>query len=140
MLMAFFLDIFTRNTSSQGNESNGIDGVLEIDEAPEVTSNISDDCCAHANHGNGDDETGISVADACPSFKGRGDGLNAYWHQGSVHGDAFMCHASIVIVDASVLPKLQFCSLLHFSFYHLSKSSWDMGPPSQKFPLWDNRT
>ncbi len=54
----------TRYAGPQGDECNGIDRVLEIDEAAEVTGDVADDGCAHSDHSNGDDEAGVAVSDA----------------------------------------------------------------------------
>ena len=51
----------TRNTSSQCYKGNGIDRVLEEDEAAQVTCHVTNHSCTDTNHGNGDDETWVAI-------------------------------------------------------------------------------
>merc|ERR1712200_97134 len=55
----------------RANESNGIDGVLEVDEAAKVAGNITDDCRAQANGGNSKYKSRISPVDSCGRNKGK---------------------------------------------------------------------
>ena len=61
--------ILTRHGGSQGDEGDGVDAVLEIDEATEMSSNVSDDSGTETNGGDGDDEGGISVGNSCLNIK-----------------------------------------------------------------------
>ena len=50
----------TRNRSAQSNKSDSIDGVFEVNEASKMASNITNDGSTDTNHGNGDNEAGVS--------------------------------------------------------------------------------
>ena len=45
--------IITRNTCAKGNESDGIDRVLEVDKAAQVAGNVTDDGREDANGSDG---------------------------------------------------------------------------------------
>ena len=55
----------TRHTSSQCNKCNGIDGILQEDEAAQVTRHITNNCRAGTNHGDGDDEAWVAISEPC---------------------------------------------------------------------------
>ena len=46
-----------------------MDTVFEIDEAAEMSSNVSNDSGTETNGGDGDDEGGISIEDSCLNIK-----------------------------------------------------------------------
>ena len=54
----------TRYAGAEGHEGDGVDAVLEVNEAPEMAGNVSDDGCAEPDSGDGDHEGGISVGNA----------------------------------------------------------------------------
>lgn len=49
--------------SSKCDKSDGIDGVLEVDEASEMTSDVTDDSRAETNHEDRDDECWVAFVD-----------------------------------------------------------------------------
>ena len=51
----------TRYTGSESNKCNGVDTVLEIDEAAKMTGNITNDGSAAANEKNGNDKCRVSL-------------------------------------------------------------------------------
>ena len=52
----------TRYASSEGHKGDGVDAVLEVNEASEMAGHVSDDSGTHAHRGNGDHEGGISIS------------------------------------------------------------------------------
>ena len=56
--------ILTRYAGSQGNETNGVDAILEVNEAAKMTSDVSDDSSDQSNGGNRNNEGGVSVGNA----------------------------------------------------------------------------
>jgi len=54
-----------RNRGAKSNKSNGIDGVLKENEAAQVSGDVTNDSRAHTDHGNGNHEAGVAVANAC---------------------------------------------------------------------------
>ena len=65
LIFAYYTMLQTRNTSSQCYKGNGIDGVLEEDEAAQVTCHITDHSCTDTNHRNGDDEARVAIHQSC---------------------------------------------------------------------------
>ena len=59
------LFVSTRNRGAKSNKSNGIDGVLKENEAAQVSGDVTNDGRAHTDHGNGNHEAGVTVANAC---------------------------------------------------------------------------
>ena len=53
--------ILTRYASSKGNKTDGVDTILEVNEAAEMAGNVSDNGSDSSNGGNGNDECGVSV-------------------------------------------------------------------------------
>ncbi len=49
-----------RHRGSNGNQGNSIDGVLEADEAPEVTSHVTSHCGHQTNVTDGDDKARVA--------------------------------------------------------------------------------
>ena len=58
----YFEQILTRHGGSQGDEGDGVDAVLEVNEAAEMAGNVSDDSGTHAHSSDGDHEGGISIS------------------------------------------------------------------------------
>ena len=55
----------TRNTSSEGNKCNGIDAVFEIDEAAQMSSDISNDGSTGPDEYERYDESNIAIGHSC---------------------------------------------------------------------------
>jgi len=53
-----------RHRGSQSDEGDGVDAILEIDEATEMTGDVSNDGGTDTNGSDGDDEGGVSVEDS----------------------------------------------------------------------------
>ena len=53
----------TGYTGSQGHECNGVDRVLEEDEAAQVAGDIADECRAEGNHADGQDEGAVTAVE-----------------------------------------------------------------------------
>ena len=51
----------TRYASSEGHKGDGVDAVLEVNEAAEMAGHVSDDSGTYAHRGNGDHEGGITI-------------------------------------------------------------------------------
>ena len=51
----------TRYASSEGHKGDGVDAVLEVNEAAEMAGHVSDDSGTHAHRGDGDHEGGITI-------------------------------------------------------------------------------
>ena len=54
----------TRDRSAKSHKGNGIDGVLQEDEAAQVTCHITNDSSTDADHGDGNDEAGVAIGNA----------------------------------------------------------------------------
>jgi hypothetical protein len=54
----------TRHAGSQGNKCDGIDAVLQVDEAAEMTGNIANDGRAAADEGDRNDKCDVSVVNS----------------------------------------------------------------------------
>ena len=50
--------------SAESHKGNGVDGVLEEDEAAQMASDVTNDSSTKPNHGNRNHEAGISVGNA----------------------------------------------------------------------------
>ena len=50
--------------SAESHKGNGVDGVLEEDEAAQMASDVTNDSGTKTNHGNRNHEAGISVGNA----------------------------------------------------------------------------
>ena len=57
--------IVTGNRSSKGHESNGVDGIFEVDEASEMAGDITNDSSTNTDHGNGHHKTRIAFSKIC---------------------------------------------------------------------------
>ncbi len=55
------IQYLTRYASSKGNKTDGVDTILEVNEAAEMASNVANDGSDHPDGGNGNDECGVSV-------------------------------------------------------------------------------
>ena len=64
LIFAYYPMLQTRNTSSQCYKGNGIDGVLQEDEAAQVTCHITNDSSTDADHGDGNDEAEVAIGNA----------------------------------------------------------------------------
>ena len=60
----WFICLQTRNWGAQSHEGNGVDAVLEVNEAAEMAGNVSDDGGAEPDSSDGDHEGGIAVGNA----------------------------------------------------------------------------
>ena len=60
----------TRNASSEGNKCNGIDAVFEVDEAAEMSSNISNDGSTGPDEYERYDESDIAIGHSCKKMDG----------------------------------------------------------------------
>ena len=54
----------TRDTSSQCHEGNSIDRILQVDEAAQMTGDITNNSSTDSNHGDGNDEAGVAIRNA----------------------------------------------------------------------------
>ena len=54
----------TRNGGSEGDESNSVDGILQVDEAAQVTSDITDNSGTGTNEDQRNEEAGVAVANS----------------------------------------------------------------------------
>ena len=61
--------ILTRYASSKGNETDGVDTILEVNEAAEMAGNVSDNGSDQTDGGNGNDECRVSVHNSLMSNK-----------------------------------------------------------------------
>ena len=61
--------VLTRHRGSQSDEGDGIDAILEIDEATKMTGDVSNDGSTETNGSDGDDEGGVSVEDSCLKYQ-----------------------------------------------------------------------
>ena len=59
----------TRNASSKGNKCNGIDAVFEIDEAAEMSSDISNDGSTGPDEYERYDESDIAIGHSCKEME-----------------------------------------------------------------------
>ena len=50
----------TRHAGSKGNKCNGIDAVFEVDKAAKMAGDISDDCRANTDAGDGNHKSGVA--------------------------------------------------------------------------------
>ena len=57
-----------RHGGADGNEGNGVDGVLEVDEAAKMTGHISGDCRHQSDPSDWDEEAGISFVEIWRQF------------------------------------------------------------------------
>jgi hypothetical protein len=55
----------TRDTSSQQNEGDSIDEVLKEYKEAKMTSNIANNSCAEADHGNGNNKAIVTICQSC---------------------------------------------------------------------------
>ncbi len=55
----------TRYASAERHEGDGIDRVLKVDEAAQVTGHIADDGGTDADHADGDHEARVAVGNSC---------------------------------------------------------------------------
>ena len=55
----------TRDTGAQCHKGNSIDRILQVDETTQVTGNIANNSSTGTNHGYGDDEAGVAIANPC---------------------------------------------------------------------------
>jgi len=60
-----------RYASSKGNETDGVDTILEVNEAAQVASDISDHGSDNSDGGNRNDEGGVSVGNALISINNK---------------------------------------------------------------------
>ena len=51
----------TRYAGAEGHEGDGVDAVLEVNEAAEMAGHVSDDSGTHAHSSDGDHEGGITI-------------------------------------------------------------------------------
>ena len=58
-------EILTRYGGSQSNEGNGVDTILEVDEATKMSGNVSDDSSTQTDGSDGNNECGITLSDGC---------------------------------------------------------------------------
>ena len=58
-------EILTRYGGSQSDEGNGVDAILEVDEASKMSSHVSDDGSTQTDGSNGNNECGITLSDSC---------------------------------------------------------------------------
>ena len=54
----------TRDTSSQCDEGNSIDGILQVDEAAQMTGDITNNSSAHPDHADGNDEGWVTIGNS----------------------------------------------------------------------------
>jgi hypothetical protein len=54
-------NLYTRNTGPQCNEGDSVDTVFKIDEASEMTSDITDNSSTGADEENGNDKSWVSI-------------------------------------------------------------------------------
>lgn len=52
---------YTRDRSSQSNESNCVDWILKENKTAQMASDISDDSSTNTDHSNGDHKAGIAI-------------------------------------------------------------------------------
>ena len=57
----WFICLQTRNWGAQSHEGNGIDTILEVNEASEMAGNVTDDSGTQTHRGDGDHEGGITI-------------------------------------------------------------------------------
>ena len=65
------IQYLTRYASSKGNETDGVDTILEVNEAAQVASDISDHGSDNSDGGNRNDEGGVSVSNALISINNK---------------------------------------------------------------------
>ena len=70
--------LLTRYWSAKSNEGNGVDAVLEINKASQVSCDISDNGRAKTNGTNGHDKGWVAVEDSCKIPQQISHGL---WHK-----------------------------------------------------------
>ena len=63
--------VLTRYASSKGYETDGVDTILEVNEAAQVASDISDHGSDNSDGGNRNDEGGVSVSNALISINNK---------------------------------------------------------------------
>ena len=64
-----YLQILTRHGGSKSDKGNGVDTILEVNEATEMSSNVSNDGSTDTDSGDGDDKGGVSVEDSYLNIK-----------------------------------------------------------------------
>mgnify|MGYP007015609546 CR=1 FL=1 len=69
VLLDFFVGVelgwfYTRNRGSEGDESNSVDGILQVDEAAQVTGDITDNSGTGTNEDQRNNEAGVSIANS----------------------------------------------------------------------------
>ena len=60
----WFICLQTRNWGAQSHEGNGVDTILEVNEAAEMAGHVTDDSGTQTHRGDGYHEGGIAVGNA----------------------------------------------------------------------------
>ena len=57
----WFIFLQTRNWGAQSHKGNGVDTILEVNEASEMAGNVTNDSRTQTHRGDGDHEGGITI-------------------------------------------------------------------------------